>query len=445
MSAPYDTLPRLLAERYLLEAKLGAGGMGVVYRAFDQTMRRRVAVKLVQASESATIDDEVEGRFLREARNTARLRHEHIVDVYDLGQSESFEMFFVMELLEGESLAAKIRRMGTLPPSLTVHLARQMCAALHVAHEYGIVHRDLKPANVMIVAKGDDADFVKVLDFGVAKAQSVDQRTRLTRTGMLIGTVDYMAPEQILGRTVDGRTDLYALGVVMYRMLTGRAPFRDGGPAAVIQAHLNEAPRSSTAHHPSPSPIARSLDRIVLRCLAKEPNDRYATMNELSDALAQALATPEVQWAHDDAADVYAAFDRTRIASKSTPTPDEKHASEVDDATRKWERALPLRETIDTRTEWLKRPLPSSIPAPYSLEHATPCALCKTLNPALRGTCQACGVSLSPTEQDAVRAQMAAAQHARAVRRSQPAGPARPTWVAPPSVWQRLLAWAKRG
>src|SRR3954447_8987417 len=151
-----DSLPRLLGGRYRLEAKLGSGGMGVVYRASDMTMKRSVAVKLIRGVDGVALDEEVAGRFLREAKNTARIQHEHIIEVFDLGRSDQGDMYFVMELLEGESLSTKLRRDGKLPIQVGIHIARQMCAALHVAHSAGIIHRDLKPANVMLVQRAGD-------------------------------------------------------------------------------------------------------------------------------------------------------------------------------------------------------------------------------------------------------------------------------------------------
>jgi len=314
MSENDDALPRLLGGRYRLEAKLGSGGMGVVYRATDQTMHRAVAVKLVRGVDGAALDEEVAGRFLREAKNTARVQHENIIEVYDLGRSDQGDMYFVMELLEGESLSSKLRREGIIAPATTVHIARQMCAALHVAHSAGIIHRDLKPANVMLVRRGHDTSYVKVLDFGVAKSYTPDQQTQLTQTGMLVGTVEYMAPEQIMGRTVDGRTDLYSLGVVMYRMLSGKAPFRDGGVPALIHAHLNVYAKSMTEANPE---IPGELDRVILRCLAKQPQQRFESMEELSRALAGAIEPAEalLNLEHPDGGDdVYPAGDDTEVA-----------------------------------------------------------------------------------------------------------------------------------
>ncbi|MDB4933650.1 MAG: Serine/threonine-protein kinase PknB, partial [Labilithrix sp.] len=177
MSENDESLPRLLGGRYRLDAKLGSGGMGVVYRATDLTMKRAVAVKLIRGVDGVALDEEVAGRFLREAKNTARIQHEHIIEVFDLGRSDQGDMFFVMELLEGESLSTKLRRDGKLSPAVGVHIARQMCAALHVAHSAGIIHRDLKPANVMLIERAGQGDYVKVLDFGVAKSYTPDQQT----------------------------------------------------------------------------------------------------------------------------------------------------------------------------------------------------------------------------------------------------------------------------
>src|SRR5262249_41020925 len=156
---------------------LGRGGMGVVYVATDLTMRRRVAVKVVSGEPGQPLDDGAVGRFLREAKNTARMHHENIVEVFDLGKGEQGELYFVMELLDGESLSARIRRKGALSATETVHIGRQICAALHVAHHTGIVHRDLKPANIMIVSHAGNPDFVKVLDFGISKTIGFDSNT----------------------------------------------------------------------------------------------------------------------------------------------------------------------------------------------------------------------------------------------------------------------------
>lgn len=461
MSDNDDSLPRLLGGRYQLDAKLGAGGMGVVYRASDLTMHRSVAVKLIRGVDGVALDEEVAGRFLREAKNTARIQHEHIIEVFDLGRSDQGDMYFVMELLEGESLSSKLRRDGKLPVSVAVHIARQMCAALNVAHAAGIIHRDLKPANVMLIERAGRGDYVKVLDFGVAKSYTPDQQTQLTHTGMLVGTVEYMAPEQIMGRTVDGRTDIYALGVVMYRMFTGKAPFRDGGVPALIHAHLNVFPKPMTDTAPE---IPGALDRVVLRCLAKQPEQRYESMEEVSRALASALEPADLglmslEYQGDDP---YEAGDKTEVAKPSTqdlvtkprPTPQRptpappaparpapqppRPASSppkapaaaapqdelFDDATIRMDRpdandvakrvAAQAAEIAADRTAIMAREESTakrSVPAEVLRREAAgprECAMCRTLNPPHARACNACGVSLAQEDQEAVRARVTA-------------------------------------
>ncbi len=464
MSDNDESLPRLLGGRYQLDAKLGAGGMGVVYRASDLTMHRSVAVKLIRGVDGVALDEEVAGRFLREAKNTARIQHEHIIEVFDLGRSDQGDMYFVMELLEGESLSTKLRRDGKLPVQVGVHIARQMCAALNVAHAAGIIHRDLKPANVMLIERAGRGDYVKVLDFGVAKSYTPDQQTQLTHTGMLVGTVEYMAPEQIMGRTVDGRTDIYALGVVMYRMFTGKAPFRDGGVPALIHAHLNVFPKPMTDTAPE---VPGALDRVVLRCLAKQPEQRYESMEELSRALQSALEPSDLglMSLEYDGDDPYDGGDKTEVAKPSEdvvtkprpaaqrpapnqaapppasiqgapPRPDaqkpvqaqaqpRQQAEELfDDATVRMDRpdandiakrvAAQAAEIAADRTAIMAREESTakrSVPAEaLRREAAGPreCAMCRTLNPPHARACNACGVSLAQEDQEAVRARVTA-------------------------------------
>ena len=476
MSDNDESLPRLLGGRYQLDAKLGAGGMGVVYRASDLTMHRSVAVKLIRGVDGVALDEEVAGRFLREAKNTARIQHEHIIEVFDLGRSDQGDMYFVMELLEGESLSTKLRRDGKLPAAVGVHIARQMCAALNVAHAAGIIHRDLKPANVMLIERAGRADYVKVLDFGVAKSYTPDQQTQLTHTGMLVGTVEYMAPEQIMGRAVDGRTDIYALGVVMYRMFTGKAPFRDGGVPALIHAHLNVFPKPMTDTAPE---VPGALDRVVLRCLAKQPEQRYESMEELSRALAQALDPSDMglmslEYEGDDP---YDAGDKTEVAKPSedlvtkprpaaqrpapapqvprpvsvkppeAPPPRVAPEESFDDATVRMDRpdtndiakrvAAQAAEIAADRTAIMSREESTakrSVPAEV-LRHESSgpreCAMCRTLNPAHARACKACGVSLARAEQEAVRARVTAPRTAHLAAPQMPP-PTSGAYPAPP-------------
>jgi serine/threonine-protein kinase len=266
--------PRLVGGRYRLERTLGRGGMGTVYAAVDTSLERAVAVKVIQRAIAE--DADLRGRFLREAKSTARLRHENVVEVFDVGETDEHEPFFVMELLEGETLAEVMRRGDALGPSRAIAIALQICSALDFAHREGVVHRDVKPANVMLV-QNRGGDVVKLLDFGVAKVMG-----QTTLEGAVVGTVEYMAPEQISGAHLDGRCDIYALGAVLYRMLSGAPLFRADGVAAMMQRHLSTAPeplRVRAAHLPE------ELERVVHRALAKRPEDRYTRMSELADAL----------------------------------------------------------------------------------------------------------------------------------------------------------------
>jgi eukaryotic-like serine/threonine-protein kinase len=272
---------RVLQGRYQLGELLGEGGMGVVHRGVDLRLERPVAIKLVHP------DVEAGGarteRFLKEAKRTAQLRHPGIVEVYDYGQTDDGEAFFVMELLEGESLARRIARQGKLSAAAAVHVATQICAALAAAHDAGLVHRDLKPANVLLVRAGEDDARVKVVDFGVAKR--VGGATQLTEAGMLVGTVDYMAPEQIRGDAVDGRADVYAMGALLTVMLTGVPPFDADNVATIVHQHLSVTPRSVREREPTISP---ALEAVVKRCLLKDPASRFASMRELEAALVAA-------------------------------------------------------------------------------------------------------------------------------------------------------------
>lgn len=458
---PEESLPRLLSGRYRLEAKLGHGGMGVVYRATDLTMKRAVAVKLIRANEGVDLDEEVAGRFLREAKNTARIHHEHIIEVYDLGRSETNDLYMVMELLEGESLSVRLRREVRLSPQATVHIGRQICEALEVAHTAGIIHRDLKPANVMLVHRAGDDAFVKVLDFGVAKSYAPDQETQLTHTGMLVGTVEYMAPEQIMGKVVDGRTDIYSLGIVLYRMLLGRPPFKDGGVPAMIHHHLNVMPKPLREQGVNEVPGA--LDRVVLRCLAKKPEHRYESMDELSRALASALEPDDLglmslDYAdRNDPDDPYAAGDKTEVARQSDPMLKAQQEAALhglprlldsdsgisepgfEDATVKMDRvpsnklpapppprpaagvkpppvqmlsdaddtALLANNTNKEDLSTAKRAIPADVRVQSGREKKV-CAMCQTANAPHVRACVACGVSLAAEDQEQVRARVTA-------------------------------------
>ena len=259
-----------LRRRYRVDAELGRGAMGVVYRARDIELDRDVAVKVLPGY---GLDAEARARLLHEARAAAALNHPHIVGVYDVGE-ESGAPFIVMELVDGSNL----RGAAALSLSEIVTIARQLCEALDHAHAHGVVHRDLKPENVLLARGGDGPD-AKLADLGVATTG----HARLTETGVIVGTAAYLAPEQAIGRGVDGRSDLYALGVVLYELVTGRVPFTGDDALVVISQHLHAPvtpPRAFRADLPP------ALEAIILRLLAKDPAQRFATAREAGAALA---------------------------------------------------------------------------------------------------------------------------------------------------------------
>ncbi len=273
----------LVDQRYRLAEVLGRGGMGVVYRAVDERLTRMVAVKVLPPEEQRIAG--ARERFAREARRTAKLRHPNIVEVFDVGETPEGDLFFVMELLEGELLSKRIGRLGPLPLDVFGAIALPLCDALAAAHVGGVVHRDLKPENIMLArAGGDAAEQVKVLDFGIAK--EVGSITRLTETGTFIGTVEYMSPEQIRGDTLDARADVYALGALFYRLLAGSPTFATENVATLIHKHLSVLPEPLRARAPA---VPHAVEAVIMRCLAKEPQLRYASAAALRAALADAL------------------------------------------------------------------------------------------------------------------------------------------------------------
>jgi serine/threonine protein kinase len=297
MSEPHGTLTpgRIIAGRYELTEEVGRGGFGMVWRARQLNMDRDVAVKILPPRFLA-IPDVVE-RFKREARLASRLRHPNTITLHDWGQSEDL-LYIVMELLTGEDLADMLRSAGKFPPERALAVVRQVLKSLAEAHEQNIVHRDLKPENIFLSVVGHDLDVVKVLDFGIAKIGSpqaedaYDEKHRsLTISGSTVGTPTYMSPEQAAGEDVDGQTDLYALGVIMYEMLDGRPPFTNRDPVKVMRAHLfEEVP-------PFRDPALQNtlLDRVVRKALAKDKGERFRSANEFLLALAaDAVAKPVV-------------------------------------------------------------------------------------------------------------------------------------------------------
>lgn len=258
--------------RYRIEGLLGEGGMGVVYDVTHQALNKRLALKVLRG-EMAT-DEVVVQRFVQEAQSASAIGHPNIVDISDFGTMADGSAFFVMEYLEGESLADRMSREPLSPPE-TLGVLEQVSSALAAAHARGIVHRDLKPDNIQLIPRANSALFVKILDFGIAKVGGAN--SKLTRTGTVFGTPHYMSPEQAAGQSVDARADVYALGVILYEMLTGKVPFEGETFMGILSKHMFEAPPPLQAEGRD----IGGFEPIVARCMAKRPQDRYESMDAL--------------------------------------------------------------------------------------------------------------------------------------------------------------------
>jgi serine/threonine-protein kinase len=280
-----------LAERYRVLRRIGEGGMGLVYEAEHAVIEKRVAVKVLRDDFSSR--PEVVQRFELEAKSASRIGHEHIVDISDFGRTPSGSSYFVMEFLEGEDLANVLAREGTVSPERAVHILTQCCRALGAAHAKGIVHRDMKPENIFLTRRGDNPDFVKIVDFGIAKMSDIETDgvpgRKLTKTGMIFGTPEYMSPEQAAGKKLDHRVDIYALGVILYECLVGRVPFVGDTFMGVLTQHMFEDPPTMRSVNPTMR-ATPELESVIYQALAKGPDDRFQTMESLEAAVEAALA-----------------------------------------------------------------------------------------------------------------------------------------------------------
>src|SRR6266540_7459807 len=269
-----DTLLNTLFDgRYRIVRKLGTGGMANVYLAEDEVLGRRVAIKILNDRHAG--DDQFVERFRREAKNAASLSHPNIVSIYDRGEAEG-TYYIAMEYLDGRSLKELIVARGPAPIHLAVDYARQILAALRFAHRHGIVHRDIKPHNVLVDGEGR----LKVTDFGIARAGA----SQMTEVGSIVGTAQYLSPEQARGSGVDQRSDLYSVGVLLYELLTGTVPFTGDTPVEIAMKHLSEVPERPSRRR---AEVPRGLDMVVVRALAKDPDERYQTAEEMDDDLAR--------------------------------------------------------------------------------------------------------------------------------------------------------------
>jgi len=267
--------------RYELQRRLGVGGMGEVWIAHDRTLRRDVALKVLR--HERTTDPVAIARFEREVLTTTRLAHPNTIRILDHGVSPDGLWYYAMELLHGHDLAQLIERENALDPERTVRLMVQVCGSLAEAHALGFVHRDIKPENLFVAEMGGVRDFVKVLDFGIAKVSQDLEETHLTREGMVAGTPTYLPPEVIRGETADSRSDVYSLGCVLYAALSGQPPFRAKTAMEMLLKHAEQAPVPPSTRLGRDLPA--ELEQVVLRCLSKEPSGRYADAQELGWAL----------------------------------------------------------------------------------------------------------------------------------------------------------------
>jgi serine/threonine-protein kinase len=275
---------RVIADRYLILALIGEGGMGRVYLAEHVKMNRQCAVKVMNPA--LIHDEESHQRFAREASSAARILHPNVAAVFDYGEADKI-VYLVMEYVDGESISKIVAREGALDPRRAIDIARQVADGLQAAHELGIVHRDLKPDNIIVTRNKSGKEIPKVVDFGIAKAATDARQDSLTQSGLVIGTPEYMSPEQLIGDPVDGRSDIYSLGCILFQMLTARPAFAAESREQMIRRRLHEAPPHVRDVMPD---LPRRLDTTIVHMLARSPKDRVPSAADARDALDPAIA-----------------------------------------------------------------------------------------------------------------------------------------------------------
>jgi len=278
-----------VAGQFRIVEKIGKGGMGAVYKAEQPDMNRYVAIKILHSRYLSRSD--LVSRFRREARAMSQLSHPNTARVFLYGQLDDGACYFVMEYLAGQNLAQIVRAEGAMKPRRAIRIMTQVCSALEEAHQAGIVHRDLKPENIFVTSQGGIRDFPKVLDFGLAKVTERQMRPGsmvLTQQGMVFGTPEFMSPEQAHGKTLDARSDIYSLGIILYELLTGKLPFDAKQPIEYIQLHVNATPIPLSERRPGAT-FPPGLENVVMKALAKKPEDRFASAAEFAAALESVL------------------------------------------------------------------------------------------------------------------------------------------------------------
>ena len=280
----------VLNERYKILRRIGEGGMGLVYEAEHVAIEKRVALKILRDDYSSR--PEVVERFKQEAKSASKIGNDHIVDISDFGRTPSGASYFVMELLQGEDLAELLEREVTLPIARAADILLQCCKALSAAHAKGIVHRDMKPENIYLTERDGRSDFVKIVDFGIAKMSDVETPgapgRKLTKTGMIFGTPEYMSPEQAAGKNLDHRVDIYALAVILFETVTGKVPFIGDTFMGILTQHMFEDPPALRDVNPK-ADVSDAISTFIYRGLAKEAEARYQSCDEMAAALTEAL------------------------------------------------------------------------------------------------------------------------------------------------------------
>ena len=288
---PNDPLiGNVLAGRYLVKSRIGEGGMGLVYEGLHRDIDKRVAIKVLRDDLSRR--PEVVARFRQEAKSASRIGHENIVDIFDFGETTHGSSYFVMEYLEGEDLGNVLGKKATIEAERACDIVLQCCRALCATHAKGIVHRDIKPENIFLTKRDGVEDFVKIVDFGIAKMSDIETDgapgRKLTKTGMIFGTPEYMSPEQAGGKDLDHRVDVYALGIILYECLAGRVPFEGDTFMGILTQHLTAEAPGIDQVNPN-AKVSPELELVIRKALAKSPDDRYQDTEELAEAIVCAL------------------------------------------------------------------------------------------------------------------------------------------------------------
>ncbi|MCP4674826.1 MAG: HDOD domain-containing protein [Deltaproteobacteria bacterium] len=371
MAAPKESDPflgKLIADRFQVLEKIGEGGMGRVYRAEQTSIQRQIALKVLTPSLSD--QENLQERFRNEASLASRLSHPNTVIIYDFGIIEEGSMFIAMELIEGSSLDDNIKTHGAMEWKRACRVGTQICSSLQNAHDNAIIHRDLKPENIMITNSGAETDMIKVLDFGIAKILSDDTRgikNGLTAPNEIFGTPDYMSPEQARGDVLDSRTDIYSLGIILFRMLTGVLPFTANTPIETLAKHLAEAPRSFSAANPKIS-IPQELEKLVMSTLAKQIDERPESMRAIVEQLKHMMEGATVRLAVEK-------------PDRSQPKPQKRDLKPAYPKSEKKHRSAPAPKPAAEQSEQVEKPaeerhddMPASAAAPVAAQVAAPVA-----------------------------------------------------------------------